>query len=79
MSQVMMQLTQHMDKFVHYNRDLLLEYDKYHEADVDDVKGAKQLRRNRITYIPLLECDAIRKSLRRRRCVKRDIEANELC
>lgn len=77
--QVIMQLTQHLDEFIHYKRDLVLEHDKYHEADVDDVKGANQLRRNWITYIPLLECDAIRKSLRRRRCIKCDVKANELC
>lgn len=73
-----MQLTQHLDKFVHYNRDLLLEHDKYHEADVDDVKGADQLIRNGITHIPLLECDTIRKSLGRWCCIKRNVEANEL-
>lgn len=40
MSQEMIQLTQHLDEFVHYKRDLLLEHDKYHETDVDNIKGA---------------------------------------
>lgn len=79
MSQVKMQLTQHLDEFVHYKRDLLLEHDKYHEADVDDVKGANQLVRNRITHIPFLEADTIRKGLGRRCCIKCNVEANELC
>lgn len=75
----MMQLTQHLDEFVHYKRDLLLEDHEYHEADVDNIKGANQLIRNRITYIPLLECDTGWESLGWWRCIKRDVEANELC
>lgn len=55
MSQIMMQLTQHLDEFVHYKWDLVLEHDEYHEAEVDYIKGADQLVRNSITYIPLLE------------------------
>lgn len=79
MSQVMLQLTQHMDEFVHYNRDLILEHDEDHKTDIDNIKGADQLVGNRITYIPFLECDAGRESLGRWRCIKRDVEANELC
>ena len=52
----MMKLTQHLHEFVYNKRDLL-EYNEYHEADVDDIEGADQLVRNRITNIPLLECD----------------------
>lgn len=70
MSQGMSPLTQHLDEFVHYKRDLLHEYDKYHEADVDNIKGADQLVRNGITYIPLLECDTGREGLGWWRCIK---------
>lgn len=79
MSHVKVQLTQHLDEFVHYKRDLLLQHNKYHEADVNDVKGADKLVRNRITHIPFLEGDTIRKGLGRWCCIKRNVEANELC
>lgn len=69
-SQVLLQITQHLDEFVHYERDLLLEHDEYHEADIDDIKGVDQPVRNRITYTPLLECDIGRKSLGWWRCIK---------
>lgn len=66
----MMKLTQHLDEFVHYKWDLVFEHDEYHEADVDNIEGADKLVRNRITYIPLLECDAGRESLGRWCCIK---------
>lgn len=79
MGQVMMKLTQHLHEFVHYKRDLLLEHDEYHEANIDDIKSADQLVGDRIAYIPLLECDISRECLGWWRCIKRDVETNELC
>lgn len=70
MSQVMIQLTQHLHEFVYYKRDLLLEHNEYHEADVDNIKGADQLVRNRITNIPLLKCDIGRECLQWWRCIE---------
>lgn len=66
----MIQLTQHLHEFVYYKRDLLLEHNEYHEADVDNIKGADQLVRNRITNIPLLECDIARECLRWWHCIE---------
>lgn len=70
MSQKTLQLTQHLYEFVHHKRDLVLEHDEYHEADIDYIKGADQLVRNRITYIPLLECDIGGERLGWWRCIK---------
>lgn len=70
MRQVTILLTEHLDEFLHDKRDLLLKHDEYHEANVDNIKGADQLVRDSITYIPLLECDIGRESLGRWRCIK---------
>lgn len=70
MSQRRVQLTQHLHEFVYYKRDLLLEHDEYHEANIDDIKSTDQLVRNRITDIPLLECDIGRERLQWWSCIE---------
>lgn len=64
------QLTEHLDQLVHCSSDILYSHNKYHEADVNDIEGTDKLLGNRVTYIPLLECDVGRECLGRWRCIE---------
>jgi hypothetical protein len=39
-------LTQHLHELIHNDGDFVLEHDKNHEADIDDVKRADQVLRD---------------------------------
>ena len=78
MRQVIIRLTKHLNQLVHCGRNLLPQQNKQHEADIDDIESTDQLIRNRLTYIPLLECDVRGQCLGRWRCIKRYVEANKL-